>query len=149
MEFHQSDSPGITAKTLTYIALPHSGLTVFTFLPLHPPLFTDLDSKISVLNKENRELLIQLETFKSQEREVQQQLDEDKRDIEKIANKQSIYLKNVSCDLLFSMLYNGVYIFYLILILYIIIIYIIRKELLFNSFIFTDLHNISAKYFQH
>ena len=55
-----------------------------------------MDSKISVLNKDNRELLIQLETYKSQEREVQQQLDEDKRDIEKIANKQSIFLKNVS-----------------------------------------------------
>lgn len=55
--------------------------------------FKELDDQIEACNKENRELLRNLEMWKSREREHQERINEDAKELEKMTNKQSLLLK--------------------------------------------------------
>jgi len=55
--------------------------------------FKELDTEVDNLNKEHRELLKNLEYWKSQEREHQEHINEDAKELEKMTNKQSLLLK--------------------------------------------------------
>jgi structural maintenance of chromosome 3 (chondroitin sulfate proteoglycan 6) len=55
--------------------------------------FRELDDQVEKLNREQRELLNQLEHWKAQEREQQEKINEDSKDLEKMTNKQSLLLK--------------------------------------------------------
>ncbi|KAI0216956.1 Structural maintenance of chromosomes protein 3 [Lamellibrachia satsuma] len=55
--------------------------------------FKELDSRISQLNREHRDQLNSLEQWKSQEREHQEQINDDAKDLEKMSNKQSLLVK--------------------------------------------------------
>ena len=55
----------------------------------------ELDSRISQLNREHRDQLNSLEQWKSQEREHQEQINDDAKDLEKMSNKQSLLVKKV------------------------------------------------------
>lgn len=58
---------------------------------------SELDDQIEACNKENRELLRNLEMWKSREREHQERINEDAKELEKMTNKQSLLLKKVGC----------------------------------------------------
>lgn len=55
--------------------------------------FKELDDHVDKLNREHRELLNNLEHWKGQEREHQERMNEDAKDLEKMTNKQSLLLK--------------------------------------------------------
>ena len=54
-----------------------------------------LDVAVDKLNRQQRELLNNLEGWKSEEREHQEQLNEDAKDLDKMTNKQSLLVKKV------------------------------------------------------
>ena len=55
----------------------------------------ELDSRITQLNRDHRDQLNSLEHWKSQEREHQEQINDDAKDLEKMSNKQSLLVKKV------------------------------------------------------
>ena len=68
---------------------------------LEPSLYVidynvELDKEIEKLNKDQRALLNQLESWKSKEREQQDRISEDAKELDKMTNKQSLLLKKVS-----------------------------------------------------
>ena len=68
----------------------------FVYLPTNLSLcsfITELDVEIDKYNKEQRELMNNLEYWKNQERENQEKINEDAKDLEKMTNKQSLLLK--------------------------------------------------------
>jgi len=71
---------------------------------------SELDNQIEACNKENREFLRNLEMWKSREREHQERINEDAKELEKMTNKQSLLLKKVGCsDLPSSISYKDIY----------------------------------------
>ena len=62
--------------------------------------FSDLDKKFERFNHEQRSVQQELEHWKAQERDSQEKLNEDSKDLEKLASKQALLLKKViPCDL--------------------------------------------------
>ncbi len=57
--------------------------------------FSELDVEIDKINKKQREKQNQLETWKGQEREHQEKINDDAKELEKMTNKQSLLLKKV------------------------------------------------------
>ena len=53
----------------------------------------ELDDQVERLNREQREMLNQLERWKAQERDHQERINDDAKDLEKMTNKQSLLLK--------------------------------------------------------
>ncbi|XP_064600089.1 structural maintenance of chromosomes protein 3-like [Liolophura sinensis] len=56
-------------------------------------LFKDLDSQLERMNKEQKEMQNNMEQWKAQEREHQEKINDDAKDLEKMTNKQSLLLK--------------------------------------------------------
>jgi len=60
--------------------------------------FPELNDQIDSLNKEHKELLKNLEYWKGQERDHQERISEDSKELEKMTNKQSLLLKKVCLE---------------------------------------------------
>ena len=65
---------------------------------------TELDGQIDKFNKEHKEFQKNLEHWKSQERDHQEKINEDAKELEKMTNKQSLLLKKVSIGLLWAII---------------------------------------------
>ena len=58
-------------------------------------LCSDLDEEIDRYNRQQRDLMKNLEHWKAQERDHQEKINDDAKELEKMTNKQSLLLKKV------------------------------------------------------
>lgn len=58
-------------------------------------IFAALEKQVEGNNKEQKELQSQLENWKSQERDWQERINDDAKDLEKMTSRQSLLLKKV------------------------------------------------------
>ena len=61
-------------------------------------VFLEIDENMEKVNKELRQLQKELERWKSQERDHQEKINEDAKELDKMTNKSSLMLKKVSWE---------------------------------------------------